>query len=173
MLAFDLGKKHTAIAFYKDGEMKTDLISLVPGKKPKLMDDVCLLWSILDQLNEKYKIETIIVEKQVMCNTKCMQYQAVIRVWSLQHHYAFISYDPKNKFKYTHESYNSLKKEHKKIAIRYAVSILNYLHMPLELIDNFKKKDDVSDSICMAFMSYHDDKTVRSVLLSRACTTSS
>ena len=66
-----------------------------------------------------------------------------------------LSYDPKNKFVFTGDTYNSNKKEHKKLVIKYATNLLlSKYPTKLDYFNEFTKKDDISDSLLMNFLTY-------------------
>ena len=49
------------------------------------------------------------------------------------------------------------KKEHKKESVKYASNILLNLGYSLDYFNTFKKKDDISDAICMVVMYYNEE----------------
>ena len=74
-------------------------------------------------------------------------------------------YDPKNKFRYLNPEYNSKKKEHKKIVQTYAKTILKTYGYSLNYFNQFSKKDDISDAMCMAVFSWYEKYKIGSKVI--------
>ena len=65
-----------------------------------------------------------------------------------------IIFDPRLKFKYTEVEYDSKKKEHKRLSIRFALKLLmKWFPNRVNDFQMFGKKDDIADAIVMAFMN--------------------
>jgi hypothetical protein len=111
----------------------------------------------LNNLIDEHNINKLIVEKQVISNVTAKSLESCIMTVALMKNIECVIYDPKNKFKYLNPTYNSKKKEHKVIATNYALSILKYHEASTNEFNLLPKKDDVSDAICMAFMTYYED----------------
>lgn len=112
----------------------------------------------------------IVVEKQVNSNVVAMCIQSCIITYALINEIDIIIFDPKNKFTFTGQTYNSTKKEHKKLAIKYTLNLLQAYHKDkLALFEQYKKQDDISDSILMNFMVYPntDLDKLKNVLLGK------
>jgi hypothetical protein len=114
---------------------------------------------IITSLNEflniifkKYKITVLIIEKQVKRNTAALNIMWIIIEYCLINNCEVIIFNAGDKFKYENISYDSKHKEHKKICVRYAKNILKFNCLDEKIIDNYRKKDDISDSICMLFI---------------------
>ena len=65
-----------------------------------------------------------------------------------------IIFDPRLKFKYTEVEYDSKKKEHKRLSIRFALKLLmKWFPSRVNDFQMFGKKDDIADALVMAFMN--------------------
>ena len=165
-LAIDAGKKNLGFALYNTQVFKFDLFNIDEEIiKQKLKGDmptkrVCVLCEWFKKLIEKYNIVEMVVEKQVSKNLVCMQIQYALLTLACNYKIHYKTYDPKNKFQYIPIEFKSEKKEHKKISIHYAWNILYNIGLEREHFKSFKKKDDISDSICMALMSRETDENI-------------
>lgn len=161
ILSIDIGKKNLGYTIYSPGIIfKFGLFNTADKiKKNKLKDNMesrnIVLLSWLQHIVEKYEITTIVVEKQVIRNVVAMCIQSCIISYALMSDISYITFDPKRKFTFTGATYNSHKKEHKKIVVRYAINTIEMINSKkLERFNKFNKKDDISDSIVMALMSH-------------------
>jgi hypothetical protein len=112
----------------------------------------------LDSIFNKYHINTLIIEKQVRKNVRALNIMWIIIEYCLIHNCRIIIFNAGDKFKYEPNlKYDSKHKEHKKICVRYASNIFNYFGISNESIIQYKKKDDISDSICMLFIVYYTE----------------
>ena len=115
----------------------------------------------LDIIVKKYNINVLIIEKQVRRNTMALNIMWVIIEYGLLKNWRVIIFNARDKFKYEVINYDSKHKEHKKICVRYAKNILKFNCIDPKVIDNYRKKDDISDSICMLFIVVYSDKSGR------------
>jgi Holliday junction resolvasome RuvABC endonuclease subunit len=167
ILAIDIGKKNLGWCLYKDGQITYGLYnteSQISSKDIKQHGQtVCrlaVLTKWLKHFIHREKPTKLVVEKQVISNVVAKQLEASILTVAMLFRIECMTYDPKNKFKYLNQTYDSKKKEHKKIAIQYATKILNKFGNDLEEFNKYDKQDDISDAICMAYMTYTEDTDV-------------
>jgi hypothetical protein len=114
--------------------------------------------NFLNDLFNKYHINTLIIEKQVKRNIRALNVMWIIIEYCLINNCRIILFNAGDKFKYEPGlKYDSKHKEHKKICVRYAKNIFNYFGIDIKLIDEYRKKDDISDSICMLFIVYYTE----------------
>lgn len=161
ILAIDIGKVNMGYALYNGEEIKFDLFNIESKLTSKLIRKygiilarTKILCEWLDVLIKSFNISMIVVEKQVMKNVVAKNLENVISVISIYNNIPFKTYDPKNKFKYLHETFNSKKKEHKRISEKYALNIIQNFGYSTEHYYEFKKKDDISDALCMAVFTF-------------------
>lgn len=164
LLAIDIGIKNFALALY-DGcfDLKYELINLSNKKYKNICMYITKIINILNNIKVKYNLNCIIIEKQVLKNRICMMLQSSILTWCIINNVKYVSFDPKLKFKYTKTKLNTKKKEHKKESIKYATSIILNLGFSLDYFNCFKKKDDISDAICMAIM-YSNEELYKNII---------
>jgi hypothetical protein len=115
----------------------------------------------LDIIVKKYNINVLIIEKQVRRNTMALNIMWVIIEYGLLKNWRVIIFNARDKFKYEVINYDSKHKEHKKICVRYAKNILKFNCIDPKVIDDYRKKDDISDAICMLFIVVYSDKSGR------------
>lgn len=163
ILSIDIGKKNLGYTIYSPNSIfKFGIFNITSGiKKNKLKDNMegrNIILSAWFQHNvEKYNITKVVVEKQVISNVVAMCIQSCIITCAILNDITCISFDPKNKFTFTRDTYNSHKKEHKKIVVKYATNTINMINQnKLNKFNKHKKKDDISDSIVMALMSHSE-----------------
>ena len=173
ILSIDIGKKNLGYTIYRNlnEELEEDpngcknifkfgLFNITQKIKEKKLNEniegrnqVLIRW--LNHQRKKYNITKIVVEKQVIKNVVAMCIESCILTFALMYKLKFLVFDPKNKFTFTEDRYDSKKKEHKKLAIKYAINtIKNIDESLLEIFNQYEKKDDISDSIVMALMSH-------------------
>lgn len=169
ILSIDIGKKNLGYTLYRHLEndlnecknlFKFGLFNITEKLKEKKLKEniegrnqILIKW--LNNKRKKYNITKIVVEKQVINNVVAMCIESCIITFALMYKLNFLIFDPKNKFTLTGDSYDSKKKEHKKLAIKYAINtIKNIDESLLEIFNQYDKQDDISDSIIMALMSH-------------------
>ena len=160
ILSIDIGEKNLGYTIYNENIFKFGLFNITQKIKEKKLNEniegrnqVLIKW--LNHQRKKYNITKIVVEKQVIKNVVAMCIESCILTFALMYKLDFLVFDPKNKFTFTEDRYDSKKKEHKKLAIKYAINtIKNIDESLLEIFNQYEKKDDISDSIVMALMSH-------------------
>lgn len=160
ILSIDIGKKNLGFTIYNENIFKFGLFNITQKIKEKKLNEniegrnqVLIKW--LNSQRKKYNITKIVVEKQVIKNVVAMCIESCILTFALMYKLEFLVFDPKNKFTFTEDRYDAKKKEHKKLAIKYAINtIKNIDESLLEIFNQYEKKDDISDSIVMALMSH-------------------
>lgn len=160
ILSIDIGKKNLGFTIYNENIFKFGLFNITQKIKEKKLNEniegrnqVLIRW--LNRQRKRYNITKIVVEKQVIKNVVAMCIESCILTFALMYKLEFLVFDPKNKFTFTEDRYDSKKKEHKKLAIKYAINtIKNIDESLLEIFNQYEKKDDISDSIVMALMSH-------------------
>ena len=163
ILAIDIGRVNMGYALYDGEHIKFDLFNIesnltskIIRRYGKVLGRTRILCEWLSNVIKSYSIKLIVVEKQVMKNTVAKSLENAISVISIYNNIPFKTYDPKNKFKYLHERFDSKKKEHKRISERYALNIINNFGYSTDHYYEFKKKDDISDAICMAVFTFEN-----------------
>jgi hypothetical protein len=168
-LAIDVGSVNLGYALYNGTNISLNILNIddkiksykfekgteINVKRVKILND----W--FNDLLNFYDIKTVVIEKQVKNNVKCMLIQSALITLVTVHDIKFKSYDPKNKFRYEKIEFDSKKKEHKKISIHYAYNILVNMNLSTDEFIQFKKKDDISDALCMAVMINESDERVK------------
>lgn len=172
ILSIDIGKKNMGFCLFDGSELIFGLFDIDSNTTMKNMlgrNLVLVQW--FRRIFEQHEnIHIVVIEKQVVNNVvaMCIQSSIISIVSTMRPDVDIICYDPKNKFVYTNDHYNSKAKEHKKLSIKYAESILKYLRHDLEYFRSFHKQDDISDAIVMAFIiqseSYVDQSDIKSIL---------
>lgn len=159
-LSIDIGKKNLGYSIFDGSNLKFGIFDITYHiKKNKLKENmegrnkILLTW--LKKLRDKYQFNKIIVEKQVIDNVVAMCIQSCIISFGFMNNITVESYDPKNKFMFTGDIYNSAKKEHKRLAIKYTLNLLKTSYPnKLDYFNTFQKQDDISDSILMNFLTH-------------------
>lgn len=160
ILSIDIGKKNLGFTIYNENEFTFGIFNITQKIKQKKLKEniegrnqVLIKW--LKQQRKKYNITKIVVEKQVINNVVAMCIESCILTFALMYKMEFLVFDPKNKFTFTEDRYDSKKKEHKKLAIKYAINTIKDIDESLlEIFNQYDKQDDISDSIVMALMTH-------------------
>lgn len=165
LLAIDVGTKNLGLALYDNNfNLKFELINITNNTKYKNIHlYVSKIVNILNNINQRYNLKCVMVEKQVLKNRVCMMLQSSILTWCVINKVNYHSFDPKLKFKYTKTKLNTKKKEHKKESVKYAKNIILNLGYSLDYFNSFKKKDDISDAICMVIM-YSNEELYKNII---------
>ena len=158
-LSIDIGKTNLGFSIWKETITTFGLYNITKEVTDRFLpntnenrSEILCYW--LNDICEKNEIHTIVVEKQVFSNPSALCLQFVICGFCYGKHIKYIPFDARKKFVITEEPYDSKKKEHKKLVVKYAINILEKYHS--DLLSRFKlfgKKDDISDSICMLFIT--------------------
>lgn len=160
-LAVDIGIKNLGYCLYNGNEIHFGVFSIEPIAKKKYCKEfgitvarIKVAGEWFESVLEKYQVERVVVEKQVARNTKARILEATILSLAVSRGIEIEGYHAKNKFQYEKDLvYDAKKKEHKKIAEKYARRIITNFGYSTEYFDSYKKKDDISDSICMCVFS--------------------
>lgn len=141
--------------FSIDSTMKTKEFKAKYKNYPMSLSRPRVLCDFLTNLNEIYKFNKIIVEKQVVNNVVAMMLESMIVMFAMDHQIEIEVFDPKRKFE--NVTYNSKAKEHKKIVVTMARNIMNEYTCDSDKFETFPKKDDISDAIVMCHMVAKND----------------
>lgn len=160
ILSIDVGKKNLGYSIYDGTDLEFGIFNITQQiKLLKLKENILgrntVLINWLTELNTKHNINKIIVEKQVINNVVAMCIQSCIIAYALMNSIEVFTFDPKNKFTFTGDNYNSKTKEHKKLVVKYATNLISKLYPDkIYYFDQYPKQDDISDSILMNFMCH-------------------
>lgn len=160
ILSIDIGKKNLGYSIYDGTNLEFGMYNITQQiKLSKLKQNIegrnTVLINWLNEIKSKYTINKIIVEKQIIRNVVAMCIQSCIISFGLMNSIEVFTFDPKNKFTFSGDNYNSKNKEHKKLVVKYTTNLLTKLYPDkLELFNSIPKQDDISDSIIMNFMSH-------------------
>lgn len=164
-LAIDVGKNNLGYCLFNGKDIKFGIFN----SEAHLTRQIRQTWGgvvfgrakifsdFFTELFSKYKISTVFIEKQVQKNTIAKSIESCLGTLSIAHGARPVIYDPKCKFMYLHPKYDSKKKEHKKIVQTYARSILKTYGYSTDYFEEFPKKDDISDAMCMAVFSWYEN----------------
>lgn len=178
ILSIDIGKKNLGFSIYDGTNLEfgifniTQQIKLLKTKSNRISQNIegrnTVLINWLNEIKSKYNINKIVVEKQIIRNVVAMCIQSCIITYALINSIDVLTFDPKNKFTFTGDNYNSKNKEHKKLVIKYTINLLTKLYPDkLDYFNSIPKQDDISDSIIMNFMSHPktDLKQLKTILI--------
>lgn len=174
ILSIDIGKKNLGYSIYDGTNLEFGIFNITQQLKLlKLKQNIegrnTVLINWLNEIKSKYnRFDKIIVEKQIIRNVVAMCIQSCIITYALINSIDVITFDPKNKFTFTGDNYNSKNKEHKKLVVKYTINLLTKLHPDkLDYFNSIPKQDDISDSIIMNFMSHPktDLKQLKTILI--------
>jgi Holliday junction resolvasome RuvABC endonuclease subunit len=173
ILSIDIGKKNLGYSIYDGTNLEFGIYNITQELKlSKLKQNIegrnSVLINWLNEIKSKYNINKIVVEKQIIRNVIAMCIQSCIITYALVNSIDVFTFDPKNKFTFTGDNYNSKNKEHKKLVVKYTINLLTKLYPDkLDYFNSIPKKDDISDSIIMNFMSYPktDLKQLKTILI--------
>jgi hypothetical protein len=141
-LSIDLGVKHLAYSLF-DPDMKLMDFGLLETDLTN--KGIIERISIVKDFLSSFQIKRLIVEKQTPLNPVCF---AMMYCFPACFDGLVVISDPKTKFKKLQLKYNLAKKQHKKQAVEVVKSFLN--ENQLKKFNEFKKKDDIADSILQA-----------------------
>lgn len=173
ILSIDIGKKNLGYSIYDGTNLEFGIFNITQQLKlSKLKQNIegrnTVLINWLNEIKSKYNINKIVVEKQIIRNVVAMCIQSCIISFGLINLIDVFTFDPKNKFTFTGDNYNSKNKEHKKLVVKYTINLLTKLYPDkLDYLNSIPKQDDISDSIIMNFMSHPkiDLKQLKTILI--------
>lgn len=172
-LAIDIGKVNMGYAVYDGKTFGYSIFNLNENITPKMkkiygekMSRIIVLNQFVSSLINMFPIKKVILEQQVKRNTEAVIIQTILETIFFTQNIEVVEFAPINKFKYLNPDYDSKRKEHKKISANYAQRILFKHNMNIDEFNEFKKKDDISDAICMVFMEFYEDKGERELIKS-------
>lgn len=173
ILSIDIGKKNLGYSIYDGVNLEFGIFNITQQiKLLKLKQNIegrnTVLINWLNEIKSKHNINKIVVEKQIIRNVVAMCIQSCIISFGIMNSIEVFTFDPKNKFTFTGDNYNSKNKEHKKIVVKYTTNLLTKLYPDkLEYFNSIPKRDDISDSIIMNFMIHPktDLKQLKTILL--------
>lgn len=161
ILAIDIGIKNLGYAIYEELDLKFGLFNInQQSKLIKPIDRIRTVTEFINKILSKYNITKLVIEQQVSRNVICLELQYTLMTLGVVNNIEVLLFKPNLKFKYLNPTYNTKRKEHKKLSIQYASNIIKHLGYSLDYFNSFKKRDDISDAICMSLMSYYDDTSL-------------
>jgi hypothetical protein len=96
----------------------------------------------------------VVIEKQVRANITAMGLMYSLLSLALMYSEDVIEFVPNQKFILLNQSYTTVKKAHKALAIQMIKDLLTkYYPDKLSEFNKLKKKDDIADSFLMAYLS--------------------
>lgn len=164
-LAIDVGKINLGYAIYDGENIGFNILNVEKQINDNIKNEFGEKTSKIEVLNKwvnhlcaQYNFAKVYIEQQIINNVGAMVIQTILETLFYMKGIPCHEFPAANKFKYLNPQYDTKKKEHKKISVVYARCIL--IHHGIELIDfeKFPKKDDISDAICMAFMTFREDR---------------
>ena len=161
ILAIDIGIKNLGYAIYEELDLKFGLFNINQRNKLiKPIDRIRTITKFIDGILSKYNITKLVIEQQISRNIICLELQYTLMTLGVVNDIEVLLFKPNLKFKYINSIYNTKRKEHKKLSIQYASNIIKHLGYSLNYFNTFRKRDDISDAICMSVMSYYDDRSL-------------
>jgi hypothetical protein len=168
IISFDIGSKNFALTIIKsENELNFKLINL-DGRIKKMDSLVIGRCQVLTEIvKEAISLVTecplrIVIEKQVRANTIAINLMYSLITIALNYTNDILLFVPNQKFILLTQSYTTVKKAHKTLAIQLTRDLLSKFY-PDELTEfnKFKKKDDFVDSFLMAYLSSLKSKEVK------------
>ena len=158
ILSIDIGIKNLGWAYFNDGALKFGIFVIDDGKKQKsvVIHRCRRVNEFFDSFADK-QIDHIVIERQVITNTSAMELMYAITMKAMTIADVFI-FDPKLKFTYYHEPYDTKNKAHKRLSIEKAHRYLSAHHEDLLYeFEDYDKLDDISDAINqgLTYMDMH------------------
>ena len=175
ILSLDLGIKnigYTIISYNDINDITLDNIKVdfdildITNSLPKRMNVVVgrchVLHTFFINICERFAIDHIIIERQVSKNVMAMELMYAISAISLFYCNSIIIFDPKDKFNKLDISYSTISKKHKQQSITYARNLIkNKFNDMLIKFDDYKKQDDISDSLNQCFVWLLDNNYIK------------
>ena len=170
-LAIDVGKINLGYAIYNGENIGFNVLNVEKQIIEKTKNEFGEKTSKIEVLNKwvnhlckQYNFSKVYIEQQVINNVSAMVIQSILETLFYIKGIPCCEFPAANKFKYLNPQYDTKKKEHKKISIEYAKNILKHHDIELDDFEKFPKKDDISDAICMAFMTFREDRNEMSLI---------
>lgn len=164
-LAIDVGKVNMGYAIYDGSNIGFNVLNIeknISKESSKTQSAKYCKIEVLDKwfdhILKQYNIKKVIIEQQVIGNVAATIIQSIIETICYMRKIECVEFAAADKFKYLNPQYDTKKREHKKIATQYAKNILQNHDISLTTFNKFPKKDDISDAICMSFMTYQEDQ---------------
>lgn len=164
-LAIDVGKVNLGYAIYDGENIGFNVLNVEKQINESTRNEFGEKTSKIEVLNKwvnhlctQYNFAKVYIEQQVINNVGAMVIQSILETLFYTKGIPCHEFAAANKFKYLNPQYDTKKKEHKKISIEYAKNILKHHNIELDDFEKFPKKDDISDAICMSFMTYREDR---------------
>lgn len=164
-LAIDVGKVNLGYAIYDGENIGFNVLNVEKQINESTRNEFGEKTSKIEVLNKwvnhlcnQYNFAKVYIEQQVINNVGAMVIQSILETLFYTKGIPCHEFAAANKFKYLNPQYDTKKKEHKKISIEYAKNILKHHNIELDEFEKFPKKDDISDAICMSFMTYREDR---------------
>lgn len=164
-LAIDVGKVNLGYAIYDGENIGFNVLNVEKQINESTRNEFGEKTSKIEVLNKwvnhlcnQYNFAKVYIEQQVINNVGAMVIQSILETLFYTKGIPCHEFAAVNKFKYLNPQYDTKKKEHKKISIEYAKNILKHHNIELDEFEKFPKKDDISDAICMSFMTYREDR---------------
>lgn len=164
-LAIDVGRINLGYAIYDGENIGFNVLNVEKqiNEKTKMefgekTSKIEVLNKWVNHLCKQYNFTKVYIEQQVINNVGAMVIQSILETLFYIKGIPCHEFAATNKFKYLNPQYDTKKKEHKKISIEYAKNILKHHNIDLVDFNKFPKKDDISDAICMTFMTFREDR---------------
>lgn len=163
IFSIDIGTEHLGYSIQSEKIFKFGIFNLNDEiKMKKKKKNMCgrneVLLEFMENIYQKYNFNHLIIEKQVIHNVIAMCLESCLLTFAIMKKISYEIFDPKEKFTITKDTYDSRKKEHKKLSIQYARNIIKnikskkYEEENFNDFEDFQKKDDISDAIVMGFV---------------------
>lgn len=159
ILGIDVGKINMGYSLFNGTNLYFNLFNIESHISNAKLKDVkknrtIIIYKFLEQIKSKFDVSKIVLEQQMKVNPTAQSIEEAIITIAYIFNIDVITYSAKKKFKYNNETFNSKKKEHKRISEHYCKNIISHLGYTLDYFNSFKKKDDISDATCMAVFTY-------------------
>lgn len=170
IMGIDIGVKNLGYCLFNGADLKFGIFNSEEYLTNKIVKECGgvvfgrskIFADFLGKVFEKYNVVLVVIEKQVQKNTVAKSIESCLGTISIVHGIKVLIYDPKKKFRYLCPKFDSKKKEHKKIVQGYARSILKTFGYTTDYFEEFKKKDDISDAMCMAVFTWFEKHKIDS-----------
>lgn len=131
-----------------------DIDAHVKKAKDTVLGRCVAMQSFFNNIALKYvSIDYVIIERQVTSNVCAMELMYAATSQALNHTDNVVIFDPKLKFTKLNIEYDTKNKAHKRLSASFAKHLLtNKYPDKIGLLDESKKKDDMSDAINQAFV---------------------